>query len=116
HTKSLSFWKWVIHEIKNEYGAVIFLAEAFTRPRLMEQLAMVGFDQSYTYFTWRNTKQELTEYMIEITQSKMKYYFRPNFWPNTPDILLPYLTEGGENPHIMRLILAATLSSNYGIY
>jgi starch synthase (maltosyl-transferring) len=116
HTKSLPFWQWVIHEIKNKNVDIIFLAEAFTRPRIMEQLALAGFDQSYTYFTWRNTKDELEEYMNELTKSKMKYYFRPNFWPNTPDILPPYISNGGENAHIIRLILAATLSSNYGIY
>jgi starch synthase (maltosyl-transferring) len=116
HTKPFAFWEWLISEIKKYKNDIIFLAEAFTSPRIMEQLAMAGFDQSYTYFTWRNTKQELEEYMNELTNSKLKYFFRPNFWPNTPDILPPFLSHGGENAHIIRLILAATLSSNYGIY
>ncbi len=116
HTKSFRFWEWVIVEVKSKNPNVIFLAEAFTRPRLMEQLAKGGFDQSYTYFTWRTGKVELETYLRELTETPMKHYFRPNFWPNTPDILPPYLTEGGENAHIGRLILAATLSSNYGIY
>jgi starch synthase (maltosyl-transferring) len=116
HTKPLPFWHWMINEIKKDRPDIIFLAEAFTRPRIMEQLAMSGFDQSYTYFSWRNTKEELEEYMNELTSGKMKYYFRPNFWPNTPDILPPFLVEGGENGHIIRAVLAATLSSNYGIY
>lgn len=116
HTKAFPFWEWMIAEVRKQHLDVIFLAEAFTRPRLMERLAKAGFNQSYTYFTWRNTKQELEEYMTELTKTDMRYYFRPNFWPNTPDILPPVLTEGGENAHIMRLILAATLSSNYGLY
>ena len=116
HTKSLPFWKWMIEEVRKKNPRIIFLAEAFTRPRVMEQLAMAGFSQSYTYFTWRNEKWEIEEYLRELTQSKLKYYFRPNFWPNTPDILPPYLTAGGENAHLIRLILAATMSSNYGVY
>lgn len=116
HTKAFAFWEWVIAEIRAENADVVFLAEAFTRPRLMEQLAMAGFNQSYTYFTWRNTKKELEEYMTELTKSPLRDYFRPNFWPNTPDILPPALTTGGENMHIIRVILAATLSSNYGVY
>jgi starch synthase (maltosyl-transferring) len=116
HTKSLPFWQWMISEIRKKNPDIIFLAEAFTRPRIMEELALSGFDQSYTYFTWRNTKEELEEYLRELSTSKMKYFFRPNFWPNTPDILPPFLTDGGENAHLIRLILAATLSSNYGIY
>lgn len=116
HTKSFNFWEWLIAEVKAKHPDVLFLAEAFTRPRLMERLAKAGFNQSYTYFTWRNTKYELETYMKELTKTDMRYYFRPNFWPNTPDILPPALINGGENAHIMRLILAATLSSSYGLY
>jgi starch synthase (maltosyl-transferring) len=116
HTKAFRFWEWMIAEVRREHPEVLFLAEAFTRPRVMERLAKAGFNQSYTYFTWRTTRQELEEYITELTKTDMRYYFRPNFWPNTPDILPPHLTQGGENAHIMRLILAATLSSNYGIY
>lgn len=116
HTKSLHFWEWMIHEIKAKHPQVIFLAEAFTRPRIMERLAKAGFTQSYTYFTWRNTKRELEEYMRELTKTNRKFYLRPNFWPNTPDILPPFLSAGGENAHIIRLVLAATLSASYGIY
>jgi starch synthase (maltosyl-transferring) len=116
HTKALAFWEWAIDDIRKKNPHIIFLAEAFTRPRIMEQLAKAGFNQSYTYFTWRNTKAELEEYLTELTKTGQRYYFRPNFWPNTPDILPPGLTHGGDNAHIMRLILAATLSSNYGIY
>jgi starch synthase (maltosyl-transferring) len=116
HTKSFAFWEWMIGEVRAKFPEVIFLAEAFTRPRIMERLAKAGFNQSYTYFTWRNTKKELEEYMTELTKTDMRYYFRPNFWPNTPDILPPEITFGGEVAHIRRLILAATLSSNYGLY
>ncbi len=116
HTKSLYFWEHMIGNVRKKYPETIFLAEAFTRPRIMEQLAKAGFNQSYTYFTWRNTKAELEEYLTELTKTDMRYYYRPNFWPNTPDILPPILTHGGENAHIMRLILAGTLSANYGLY
>lgn len=116
HTKAFPFWEWMIREVRKKKPETIFLAEAFTRPRLMERLAKAGFNQSYTYFTWRNTKYELEEYMKELTATDLRYYFRPNFWPNTPDILSPFLVWGGENAHILRLILAATLSSSYGIY
>jgi starch synthase (maltosyl-transferring) len=116
HTKSFRFWEWLIAEVRKVHPEVLFLAEAFTRPRVMERLAKAGFNQSYTYFTWRNHKRELEEYMTTLTKTEMRYYFRPNFWPNTPDILPPALISGGENAHIMRLILAATLSSNYGLY
>jgi starch synthase (maltosyl-transferring) len=116
HTKAFRFWEWAIADIRSRHPEVLFLAEAFTRPRVMERLAKAGFNQSYTYFTWRNTKKELEKYMEELTKTEMRYYFRPNFWPNTPDILPPALIHGGENAHIMRLILAGTLSSNYGIY
>lgn len=116
HTKAFPFWEWMIGEIKAAHPEVIFLAEAFTRPRLMEQLAKIGFSQSYTYFAWRNAKWELQQYVKELTQAPLKYYFRPNFWPNTPDILTEELVNGRENAHIIRLLLAATLSSSYGIY
>lgn len=116
HTKSFHFWEWCIGEIHRKNPEVIFLAEAFTRPRLMEQLAKSGFTQSYTYFTWRETKQELTEYLTELTTTERRWYMRPNFWPNTPDILPRHLTHGGDAAHQIRLILAATLSSNYGLY
>lgn len=116
HTKAFRFWEWMIGEVRTANPDIIFLAEAFTRPRIMEQLAKAGFNQSYTYFTWRNSKYELESYVKELAHSDMRHYFRPNFWPNTPDILPPALVHGGENAHIMRLILAATLSSNYGLY
>jgi starch synthase (maltosyl-transferring) len=116
HTKSFSFWEWMIREVRLEHPEIIFLAEAFTRPRVMEKLAKLGFNQSYTYFTWRNSKWEFEQYLNELTKTDQQYYFRPNFWANTPDILPHHLAEGGENAHIMRLILAATMSSNYGIY
>jgi starch synthase (maltosyl-transferring) len=116
HTKPFSFWEWVIHEIKEQYPDVIFLAEAFTRPHVMYRLAKAGFSQSYTYFTWRNTKQELTDYFTELTHSDVHEYFRPNLWPNTPDILPEYLQAGGRPAFMIRLILAATLGASYGIY
>lgn len=116
HTKPFAFWQWLIAEVKRDYPEVIFLAEAFTRPKVMGRLAKIGFDQSYTYFTWRNTKDELTAYLTELTQTQVAEYVRPNFWPNTPDILPQYLQYGGRPAFIIRLVLAATLSSNYGIY
>lgn len=116
HTKPFVFWDWLISKIKQSYPAVIFLSEAFTRPKIMERLAKVGFDQSYTYFTWRNSKYELENYLVELTRSEVCEYMRPNFWPNTPDILPQYLQYGGRGAFIIRLVLAATLSSNYGIY
>ncbi|RVU00762.1 alpha-1,4-glucan--maltose-1-phosphate maltosyltransferase [Mucilaginibacter limnophilus] len=116
HTKAFAFWQWMIGEVRKQNPDIIFLAEAFTRPRVMERLAKAGFNQSYSYFTWRNTKYEIEQYMTELTKTEMRYYFRPNFWPNTPDILPPALTKGGDNAHITRVILAATLSSNYGFY
>ncbi|HEX5483582.1 MAG TPA: alpha-1,4-glucan--maltose-1-phosphate maltosyltransferase [Terriglobia bacterium] len=116
HTKPFAFWEWLIREIKAEYPEVIFLAEAFTRPKVMQQLAKLGFSQSYTYFAWRNTTQELTEYFTELTRSEMAEYFRPNLWPNTPDILTEYLQSGGRPAFMARLVLAATLGANYGIY
>jgi starch synthase (maltosyl-transferring) len=116
HTKALSFWEWMIGEVKNRYPEVLFLAEAFTRPRLMYRLAKVGFSQSYTYFTWRNTKPELTSYFQEMEESGVREYFRPNLWPNTPDILPEFLQTGGRAGFMIRLILAATMGANYGIY
>ncbi len=116
HTKPFAFWEWLIKDIKKNYPDVIFLSEAFTRPKVMYHLAKIGFTQSYTYFTWRNTKWEFTHYINELTQTEVKEYFRPNFWPNTPDILPEHLQYGGRPTFIMRLVLAATLSSNYGIF
>jgi starch synthase (maltosyl-transferring) len=116
HTKPLPFWQWVIREIKSKHPDTIFLAEAFTRPRIMEWLAKAGFSQSYTYFAWRNTKYELTEYFSEISKPPLSDFFRPNAWPNTPDILTEYLQYGGRPAFTIRLILAATLSANYGMY
>jgi starch synthase (maltosyl-transferring) len=116
HTKPFSFWEWLIPEVKKEHPDVLFLSEAFTRPKVKYHLAKVGFSQSYTYFTWRNTKKELTQYIRELTQTEVKEYFRPNFWPNTPDILPEFLQYDGRPAFITRLVLAATLSSNYGIY
>jgi starch synthase (maltosyl-transferring) len=116
HTKPIPFWEWAIAEINKQYEDVIFLAEAFTRPKIMASLAKVGFTQSYTYFTWRVSKQEITEYMNELVFGPSRNYFRPNFWPNTPDILPYHLQHQGENIFIIRFVLAATLSSNYGIY
>ncbi len=116
HTKAFRFWQWAIAEIRKDHPDVIFLAEAFTRPRIMQWLAKAGFTQSYTYFTWRNTKQELIDYMKELTRTEMREYFRPNFWPNTPDILHESLQHGGRSNFMARFVLASTLSSNYGIY
>jgi len=116
HTKPFLFWEWLICSVKKDFPEVIFLSEAFTRPKVMYRLAKLGFTQSYTYFTWRNSKQELTEYLTELTQSPVREFFRPNFWPNTPDILSEYLQADGNPAFIIRFILAATLSSNYGIY
>ena len=116
HTKPFLFWEWLIGQVKAQYPEIIFLAEAFTRPKVMYHLAKIGFTQSYTYFTWRNTKHELMEYLNELTNTRVKEYFQPNFWPNTPDILPEYLQLGGRPAFFIRLILAATLSSNYGIY
>lgn len=116
HTKPFYFWGWLIAEIKKKYPDVLFLAEAFTRPKIMNELAKQGFSQSYTYFTWRNTKSELTEYVTELTQSEQKEYYRPNFWPNTPDINPFALQSGNESIHLQKYFLAATLSSSVGIY
>jgi starch synthase (maltosyl-transferring) len=116
HTKPIPFWQWVIAEVNAEYSDVIFLAEAFTRPKVMASLAKVGFTQSYTYFTWRVQKQEIIDYMNELVYSQSRNYFRPNFWPNTPDILPSFMHHQGENIFILRFALAATLASSYGLY
>src|SRR5581483_8180217 len=116
HTKPFAFWEWLIEEIHAAHPEVIFLSEAFTRPKRMKYLAKLGFTQSYTYFTWRNTTWELRDYLTELTQSPMREYFRGNLFANTPDILHEYLQHGGRPAFEIRLILAATLSSVYGIY
>ena len=116
HTKSFRFWEWVIAEIKAAHPETIFLAEAFTRPKVMYRLAKLGFTQSYTYFAWRNTKWEITRYFADLTQPPVRDFFRPNLWPNTPDILTEYLQIGGRPAFMARLVLAATLGADYGIY
>lgn len=116
HTKPTAFWEWLIAEVRDHHPDVIFLSEAFTRPKVMKALAKAGFSQSYTYFTWRNFKQELIEYGTELTQTEMKEYFRGNFFTNTHDILPIILQEGGRPAFIARVTLAATMSSVYGIY
>src|SRR6266700_462042 len=116
HTKPFDFWEWLIRDLKKRYPDLILLSEAFTRPNIMYRLAKLGFTQSYTYFTWRNTKNELTEYFTELTQGEVHEFFRPNLWPNTPDILHEYLQRGGRPAFMSRLVLAATLGANYGVY
>ncbi len=116
HTKPFRFWEWLIAEVKRDFPEAIFLAEAFTRPKVMYYLAKLGFTQSYTYFAWRNTRWELTEYFTELTQSEVREFFRPNLWTNTPDILTEYLQSGGRPAFAARLILAATLGASYGMY
>ncbi len=116
HTKPFPFWEWLIGEIKRVYPDVIFLAEAFTRPKVMNRLAKLGFSQSYTYFTWRNTREELTRYFTDLATPQMREFFRPNLWPNTPDILPEYLQLGGRPAFAARLVMAATLGASYGIY
>ena len=116
HTKSLAFWEWVITRIQRDHPDTIFLSEAFTRPKVMYQLAKVGFSQSYNYFPWRNTKSELMTYFTELTQTPVREFLRPNLWPNTPDILTEYLQHGGHPAFMSRLVLAATLGASYGIY
>lgn len=116
HTKAFPFWEWVIAEVKKKHPEVFFLAEAFTRPKVMYRLAKLGFGQSYTYFPWRNGKRELTEYLTELSQTPVREFFRPNQWPNTPDILTEFLQVGGRPAFNIRLLLAATLGANYGIY
>ena len=116
HTKPFAFWEWLISEVKRDYPDVICLSEAFTRPKIMYQLAKLGFTQSYTYFTWRTVKWEIMQYFTELTQTEVREFFRPNLWPNTPDILSDYLRDGGRPAFMIRLVLAATLGANYGIY
>jgi starch synthase (maltosyl-transferring) len=116
HTKPFRFWDWCIGELKKDYPEAIFLSEAFTRPKMMKRLAKGGFSQSYTYFTWRNGKRDLTEYVSELVHSDCKEYMRPNFFANTPDILNEYLQVGGRAAFQIRAVLAATLSPTYGIY
>jgi starch synthase (maltosyl-transferring) len=116
HTKPVAFWEFLISGVRAKYPDVIFLSEAFTKPKMMKALAKAGFTQSYTYFTWRTAKAELVEYFTELTQTGMREYFRGNLWPNTPDILPFHLQEGGRPAFLIRSVLAATLSSVYGIY
>jgi starch synthase (maltosyl-transferring) len=116
HTKPFPFWEWLIGGIKSDYPDVLFLAEAFTRPKVMYRLSQLGFSQSYTYFAWRNTRAELTEYFTELTQTPAREHFRPHLWTNTPDILTEYLQLGGRPAFMARLVLAATLGAGYGIY
>ncbi len=116
HTKPVAFWEYLIGKVRAKHPGVVFLSEAFTRPKMMKVLAKVGFSQSYTYFTWRNTKAELEEYFTELTQTPVRHYFRGNLWPNTPDILPVFLQQGGRPAFQIRAVLAATLSSVYGIY
>jgi starch synthase (maltosyl-transferring) len=116
HTKAFPFWEWVIPEIKKEHAEVLFLAEAFTRPKIMYRLAKLGFSQSYTYYPWRNAKGEITAYLTELAQAPVRDFFRANQWPNTPDILTEFLQTGTRAVYGIRLLLAATLGANYGIY
>jgi starch synthase (maltosyl-transferring) len=116
HTKPFAFWEWLIGRVKRANPHAIFLAEAFTRPKVMYRLAKAGFSQSYTYFAWRNTSWELTQYFTELTQTNVREFFRPNLWPNTPDILTEYLQTGGRPAFGARFVLAATLGASYGVY
>ena len=116
HTKPFDFWEWLIGQVQRKHPDALFLAEAFTRPKLMARLAKLGFSQSYTYFTWRNNRWELAEYFTELTQSPVKEFFRPSVWTNTPDILSGPLRDGPPAAFRMRYLLAATLSASYGIY
>ena len=116
HTKPFAFWEWLIVEVKREHPDVLFLAEAFTRPKVMYRLSRLGFTQSYSYFAWRNTRAELTQYFIELTQTDVREHYRPHLWPNTPDILTEYLQLGGRPAFMTRFVLAATLGAGYGIY
>ncbi len=116
HTKALPFWEWVIDQVTARHPDVIFLSEAFTRPRVMERLAKLGFTQSYTYFTWRNSAAELRTYFTELSSPRLTEFMRPNIWPNTPDILHEYLQAGGRPAFAVRGTLAATLGASYGIY
>jgi starch synthase (maltosyl-transferring) len=116
HTKPFAFWEWLIAEVRRDYPETIFLSEAFTRPKVMYHLAKLGFTQSYTYFAWKNARWELVQYFTELNEDGILEYFRPNLWPNTPDILNDYLQKGGRPAFVTRLILAATMGANYGIY
>jgi starch synthase (maltosyl-transferring) len=116
HTKAFPFWEWCITEVKRDHPEVLFLSEAFTRPKIMYRLAKLGFSQSYTYFPWRNAKYEITTYLTELTKTQIREFFRPNQWPNTPDILTEFLQTGGRAGFALRYVLAATLGANYGIY
>lgn len=116
HTKPFPFWEWLIEQVHRDHPQTIFLAEAFTRPKVIYRLAKLGFSQSYNYFPWRNTKSEIESYFTELTRSDVREYFRPNLWPNTPDILTEYLQFGGRPAFMLRLVLAATLGASYGIY
>ena len=116
HTKSFAFWEWVIRGLKAVHPEVVFLAEAFTRPKVMNRLTKLGFSQSYTYFTWRTEKGDIEEYLKELTHTEVAEYFRPNLRPNTPDILHESLQTGGRSAFIARLVLAATLGASYGVY
>jgi starch synthase (maltosyl-transferring) len=116
HTKAFPFWEWCLTELKQHHPELVFLAEAFARPKVLYHLAKLGFTQSYNYFPWRNTKDELVNYFTELTRPPVVEFFRPNLWPNTPDILSQYLQDGGRPAFVVRLILAATLGASYGIY
>ncbi|MGN6699927.1 MAG: alpha-1,4-glucan--maltose-1-phosphate maltosyltransferase [Thermomicrobiales bacterium] len=116
HTKPIAFWEWLIAEVKRDHPDVIFLAEAFTRPKRLQELAKIGFTQSYHYFTWRNTRREIEEYLLDLTRTEQAEYLRPNFFANTPDILTEFLQTGGRPAFKLRAALAATLSPTYGIY
>src|SRR5690606_10048904 len=116
HTKPFPFWEWVLAQVKQQYPDAIFLSEAFTRPRVLYRLAKLGFSQSYNYFAWRRTKHELTTYLKEVTRPPVSDFFRPNLWPNTPDILTEQLQVGGRNVYVARFVLAATLGASYGVY
>jgi len=116
HTKPFAFWEWLIGEVKRGQPDVIFLAEAFTRPKVMYRLAKLGFSQSYTYFAWRNTAWDIAQYLTELSRPPVADFMRPNLWPNTPDILNEYLQNGGRPAFAARFLLAATLGASYGIY
>jgi starch synthase (maltosyl-transferring) len=116
HTKPFAMWEWLLGEVRRKDPEVIFLSEAFTRPNVMYRLAKVGFNQSYNYFPWRNTKTEIVDYFTELTRDPVRQYFRANLWPNTPDILPEFLQFGGRPAFMARVVLAATLGSSYGIY
>jgi starch synthase (maltosyl-transferring) len=116
HTKPYAFWAWCLDGLRARHPDLVFLSEAFAKPKTMYTLAKLGFNNSYTYFTWRNTKEELEAYARELFQTEVAEFFRPNLWPNTPDILHEYLVHGGRPAHVVRFVLAATLSSAYGVY